>query len=88
MVKCNPISLHCLFPSHANDNCSYRKFPGWVHLILIRKVTEIAEVGLQEKNEPQRFETAFEGVPASVWYVFENPEECYQIIKEIVAKDS
>ena len=41
----------------------YRTYPGWVHLILIRKVTDIASVGIAEKNEPQRFETAFQGVP-------------------------
>lgn len=40
-----------------------RAFPGWIKLVLIRKVTDIAAVGIKEKNEPERFEKAFEGVP-------------------------
>jgi len=66
----------------------YRKYDGWVKIILIRKVTDIAAVGIEEKNEPQRFEKAFTGVPSDIWHVFETPEECYQIIKDAVAKDS
>ncbi|KAJ7722126.1 hypothetical protein DFH07DRAFT_898046 [Mycena maculata] len=64
----------------------YRTFPGWVHVILIRKARDIAELGIEAKNEPARFETAFEGVPRSVWHVFEDPKECYDIIKEAVFK--
>jgi hypothetical protein len=56
-------------------------------LILIRKVTDIAAVGLQEKNDPERFETAFKGIPSDAWYVFETAEECYQIIKDVVARN-
>jgi phosphatidate phosphatase APP1 len=48
-------------PEAYGDVC--RAFPGWMKLILIRKVTDIAAVGIQEKNEPERFEKAFEGVP-------------------------
>jgi len=66
----------------------YRKYAGWVKLILIRKVTDIASVGIQEKNEPKRFESAFKGIPDDIWHVFETPEECYQIIKDVVSKDS
>ncbi|RDW83446.1 hypothetical protein BP5796_04937 [Coleophoma crateriformis] len=62
----------------------YRNFGGWVHLILIRKVTDIAAVGLQAKNEPQRFQQAFKGVPSNRWFVFETPEQCYQIINDVV----
>jgi len=40
-----------------------RAFPGWIKLILIRKVTDVAAVGIEEKNDPSRFEKAFEGVP-------------------------
>jgi len=40
-----------------------RAFPGWIKLILIRKVNDIAAVGIEEKNAPKRFEDAFEGVP-------------------------
>lgn len=62
----------------------YRKYYGWVRLILIRKVEDIAAVGIEEKNEPERFEKAFKGVPKSVWHVFETPEECYDIIKGLM----
>ncbi|KAJ7454372.1 hypothetical protein B0H11DRAFT_2161224 [Mycena galericulata] len=47
---------------------------------------DIAELGIEAKNEPARFEKAFEGVPRSVWHVFEDPKECYDIIKEAVFK--
>jgi len=57
-----------------------------VKLILIRKVTDIAAIGIAEKNEPSRFKKAFKGVPASSWFVFENPEECYPIVSEVVKK--
>uniref|UniRef100_A0A8H7NLX6 Phosphatidate phosphatase APP1 catalytic domain-containing protein n=1 Tax=Bionectria ochroleuca TaxID=29856 RepID=A0A8H7NLX6_BIOOC len=65
----------------------YRLFPGWVKLILIRKVEDVAAVGLEEKNEPQRFEAAFEGIPREAWHVFTDPSECLQIIKDAVAKE-
>jgi phosphatidate phosphatase APP1 len=45
----------------------YRQHKKWVKLILIRKVTDIAAIGTEEKNAPGRFEKAFEGVPG---YVF------------------
>jgi hypothetical protein len=53
---------------------------GWIGLILIRRVTDIAAVGMHEKNEPERFERAFEGVPRSAWHVFERPEDCHAIL--------
>jgi hypothetical protein len=71
----------------ANLSCRYRNHDGWVRLILIRKVTDIAAVGLQEKNDPERFETAFKGIPSDAWHVFETAEECYQIIKDVVARN-
>ncbi|KAK4096703.1 hypothetical protein N658DRAFT_480175 [Parathielavia hyrcaniae] len=43
-----------------------RAFPGWIKLVLIRKVTDIAAIGIREKNEPQRFEKAFDQVPRYV----------------------
>jgi len=58
----------------------YRKYPGWVRKILIRKVTDIAAIGINEKNEPIRFEKAFQGIPKNVWKVFEEPEECYDFL--------
>ncbi|KAL3425225.1 hypothetical protein PVAG01_04506 [Phlyctema vagabunda] len=62
----------------------YRKNKGWVHLILIRKVTDIAAIGIEAKNEPERFEKAFKGVPKNLWHTFETPEECYQILNETI----
>ncbi|KAH8816683.1 hypothetical protein F5884DRAFT_776984 [Xylogone sp. PMI_703] len=61
----------------------YRKYPGWIQLILIRKVTDIAAVGIEEKNEPARFEEAFKGIPSSAWHVFEDPQECYQMVSDV-----
>ena len=65
---------------------SYRKHKGWVKLILIRKVTDIAAIGIEDKNEPKRFEKAFKDVPKDIWNVFETPDECYQLIKDTVAR--
>ncbi|KAK3378618.1 hypothetical protein B0H63DRAFT_525835 [Podospora didyma] len=73
--------------STQKDPESYGKicktFPGWVKLILIRKVTDIAAVGTQTKNEPQRFEKAFEGVPRDMWFVFEEPTECQPMLERV-----
>jgi phosphatidate phosphatase APP1 len=63
----------------------YRAFPGWVKVILIRKVTDIASVGIEAKNDPERFEMAFKDVPKNVWHVFESPSECYEVIKNAVS---
>lgn len=60
--------------------------PGWIKLILIRKVEDVAAVGIAEKNEPKRFETAFEGIPREAWHVFSEPEECTRIIQETIAR--
>lgn len=66
---------------------AYRAYgAGWVRLILIRKVTDIAALGIEDKNKPERFEKAFEGIPKGVCHVFEQPAECYQIIREAVAR--
>ncbi|RDL35795.1 uncharacterized protein BP5553_06407 [Venustampulla echinocandica] len=62
----------------------FRKFPGWVRLILIRKVTDIAAIGIEDKNEPKRFEKAFKGVPSEAWQLFETPDECQAIIERVV----
>lgn len=64
---------------------AYRVYgPHWIKLILIRRVTGVAAIGIEEKNEPERFEKAFRGVPKSVWHVFEDPTDCYQIIRDRV----
>ncbi|KAH8198473.1 hypothetical protein TruAng_007356 [Truncatella angustata] len=62
----------------------YRAFPGWVMVILIRKVTDIAAIGIEAKNEPERFEKAFKGVPREKWHVFEHPAECRSILQKVV----
>ncbi|TVY55483.1 Phosphatidate phosphatase APP1, partial [Lachnellula suecica] len=80
----------CIGDSTQSDPEAYgeifRKFPGWVHLILIRKVTDIAALGIEAKNEPERFEKAFKDVPKGVWHVFESPEECYSLVGEVTGK--
>jgi hypothetical protein len=45
---------------------------------------DVAAVGIEEKNEPARFEKAFEGIPKDAWYVFEDPARCEEIIRKIV----
>ncbi|KAF7554189.1 hypothetical protein G7046_g6887 [Stylonectria norvegica] len=65
----------------------YRTLPGWVGIILIRKATDVAAFGIDEKNQPERFEKAFKGVPRDVWHVFEDPNECRQIVKDITSQD-
>lgn len=65
---------------------SYRAYPGWVKVILIRKVEDIAAIGIEVKNEPERFEKAFKDVPRDVWHVFSDPAECNKIIQDTVSK--
>lgn len=55
-------------------------------MILIRKATEIGAVGIDEKNDPKRFERAFKGVPRHAWQVFEDPDECVGIIEDLVRR--
>ncbi|KAG5950490.1 hypothetical protein E4U53_004944 [Claviceps sorghi] len=64
----------------------YRNSPNWIRLILIRKATNIAEIGIDEKNAPERFERAFRDVPRRLWHVFEDPAECLDIVKQTVAE--
>ncbi|PTB71592.1 hypothetical protein M440DRAFT_1395524 [Trichoderma longibrachiatum ATCC 18648] len=66
----------------------YRMFPGWIRMIFIRKDTNSAAIGLAEKNEPQRFEKAFTGIPRDAWHVFENPDECLDLVKNVIQKHS
>lgn len=64
---------------------AYRKYGHeWIRLILIRKVTGVAAIGIDEKNKDERFETAFKDVPKHVWRVFDEPSECYEIIRDVV----
>ncbi|KAI1770549.1 hypothetical protein F4818DRAFT_259461 [Hypoxylon cercidicola] len=64
----------------------YRAYPGWVKVILIRKVEDIAAIGIEAKNEPERFEKAFKDVPRDVWHVFSDPAECNKLVQEAVSK--
>ncbi|TGJ83012.1 hypothetical protein E0Z10_g5750 [Xylaria hypoxylon] len=64
----------------------YRRYPHWVKTILIRKVEDIAAIGIESKNEPERFEEAFKGVPRDVWHVFSDPETCKKIVEDVVSK--
>ncbi|KAI1434019.1 hypothetical protein GGR50DRAFT_687909 [Xylaria sp. CBS 124048] len=57
----------------------YRRYPQWVKAIFIRKVEDIAAIGSKEKNDPERFEAAFKGVPRDVWHVFTQPDTCRQL---------
>ncbi|KAI0834015.1 hypothetical protein F5Y06DRAFT_290092 [Hypoxylon sp. FL0890] len=60
----------------------YRAYPGWVKAILIRKVEDIAAIGIEAKNEPERFEKAFQGVPREVWHVFSDTAECKKFTED------
>lgn len=57
-------------------------------MIFIRKDTNSAAFGLAEKNEPQRFEKAFTGIPRDAWHVFEDPDECLDLVKKAVQRNS
>ncbi|PSN74174.1 actin filament organization protein-like protein App1-like protein [Corynespora cassiicola Philippines] len=63
---------------------AYRKFPKWIAAIYIRKVTGVSEMDEGKKNDPERFEKAFKGVPKNVWYVFSDPNELYQKVETLV----
>ncbi len=54
----------------------YRKYPGWIKAIYIRKVTDAPH--MTEKNKAERFEKAFEGIPKDIWMLFEDPRTLEQ----------
>lgn len=65
----------------------YREHAGWIGAIFIRKVTGISEAQMdKEKNEPERFEKAFEGIPKEIWHVFEDPKELYEKVDETIKR--
>lgn len=66
---------------------SYRTLPGWIHLILIRKVEDTAALGIGDKNDPSRFEKAFKDIPKEAWHTFTDPAECLPIIKDTVTRE-
>lgn len=55
-------------------------------MILIRKATDVAAFGIEEKNQQDRFEKAFKEVPQEAWHVFEEPAECRRIIQDTLSK--
>ncbi|KAL1886171.1 hypothetical protein Plec18167_000100 [Paecilomyces lecythidis] len=59
----------------------YKKYPGWIQAILIRKVTDIAH--MEKKNSDERFQDAFKGIPQHVWTVFEKPEELHRLVDRL-----
>jgi phosphatidate phosphatase APP1 len=61
----------------------YRDHPDWIKAIFIRKVTGVSEMDSTEKNSDERFQKAFDGVPKSVWHVFEDPAELYDRVEEL-----
>lgn len=64
----------------------YRAFPGWIKMILIRKATDVSAIGIEDKNKLERFEKAFKGVPVEAWHVFEDPNECRGIVRELLRR--
>jgi len=63
---------------------SFKKYPGWISAIYIRKVTDAPH--MEKKNKPERFEKAFEGVPANVWRVFVLPDELKDHVTQVVGE--
>ncbi|KAL8824193.1 MAG: hypothetical protein Q9170_008230 [Blastenia crenularia] len=68
-------------PEAYGDVC--RMYKGWVRKVFIRKVTDVAEMDVKEKNSEERFEKAFKGVSRDMWQVFERPEELYEAVDKL-----
>lgn len=64
---------------------AYKKYPGWISAIYIRKVLDAPF--MEKKNQPERFEKAFEGVPSNVWRVFVLPDDLKDHITQIAGED-
>jgi len=64
----------------------YRKYPGWVGAIFIRKVEDVEPMNSSEKNKPERFEKAFKDVPTDVWTVFTDPQQLWEKVSALGAK--
>ncbi|KAL1961216.1 hypothetical protein VTO42DRAFT_3162 [Malbranchea cinnamomea] len=75
----------CIGDSTQNDPEAYgemyRKHRKWIRAILIRKVTDVAN--MEEKNTEERFRAAFRGVPSRVWKVFVHPDELYSLVDQL-----
>ncbi|CAF9932228.1 MAG: hypothetical protein HETSPECPRED_008306 [Heterodermia speciosa] len=62
----------------------YRVFgAGWIRRIFIRKVVGVEGMDEGVKNQGERFERAFRGVPREVWRVFEEPGELYEAVEAL-----
>lgn len=59
----------------------YKKYPGWIHAIYIRKVVDAPH--MEEKNKDERFIKAFEGVEPHIWKVFQEPDELAEHVKHL-----
>jgi hypothetical protein len=59
----------------------YRKYPGWIKAIYIRKVTDAPF--MERKNRDERFTEAFKDVPREVWKVFVEPSELEAGVKQL-----
>lgn len=74
----------CVGDSTQSDPEAYgevcRRFPGWVRAVFIRKVTDVAEMNVGEKNSDERFEKAFKGVARDLWRIFEDPGELFEAV--------
>ncbi|KAK4553428.1 hypothetical protein LTR86_009485 [Recurvomyces mirabilis] len=77
----------CLGDSTQSDPEAYgeaaRKYPGWIKAVFIREVSDIAFMNETEKNKPERFEKAFEGLDRKLWHVFTDPAELAERIDEL-----
>lgn len=62
----------------------YKKYPGWVQGIYIRKVVDAPH--MEEKNKAERFIKAFEGVDPHIWKVFQEPNELADHVKHVARK--
>ena len=77
----------CVGDSTQSDPEAYgeicRKYKGWVKKVFIRRVEDVAEMKETDKNSPERFEKAFEGVDKSIWQTFLHPEELQEAVEKL-----
>jgi phosphatidate phosphatase APP1 len=64
----------------------YRRFPGWIGAIWIRKVLGVEPMDETAKNSDERFQTAFKDVPREDWTVFEDPKELASHLSRIATE--
>jgi hypothetical protein len=62
----------------------YKRYPGWIQAIWIRKVTDVPH--LEEQNSRERFESAFKDVPHHIWRVFERPDDMHSQVSRITLR--